>query len=311
MQTRGQAFLVAILVSWTGAGHALAQSPAGGLIATEDGGASGYLHSLERSRFVTGASTEADQRSVEEHGFSKVIGPAGVFATNLRNGLTIAVRSGSAGKGEATSAWDEESSEELMSPDEHNERVVDYFVTAGIPRDQVGGVHANTYLSASGSFDDPMPPAPKIDGYASILERELDGKFSVVDSVAWARMDNRGQVIGEWVYWPAIPATVLGDARRLDEAISGARRDQYLDRLPTGLPPGNIVIRHSSATDEGPFEVFASYDVVQSLVVPSTASAQNMSMIPRTVTVVRHFDVDGEERRLPAERLSLGAPATK
>ena len=90
-----------------------------------------------------------------------------------------------------------------------------------------------------------MGAAPtKVDGYASILERKIE-KYAVVDSVAWARMDDQGKVHSEWSNWPAISAKVLADARRLEEQVASGKTE-FLAGLPAGLPPGKVVIRHSS-----------------------------------------------------------------
>jgi hypothetical protein len=306
MQRHLRTVCFAILASAAVAGSTIAQDTPAGLIATDQGGASGYQHGLERSQFITGGATEAELRRVEENGFLKVVGPNGVFATNRRNGLVIAVRGASGNKGEPIAGLDEAKEEYLLDPDKHNEQVKNYLLAAGVPKDQIGGVHATTSLSWSGSLKDLRSARPKIDGYATVLERIIDNKYRVVDSVAWARMNKQGEVVGEWLYWPAIPANVLADARRIEEYTRSSGKNAFLARLPAGLPPGNIVIRHSSATSEAPFEVFASYDVVERKPSSAAASMGNMSIAPPGVAVVRHFDVDGMERRLPSEKLNTG-----
>lgn len=219
----------------------------------------------------------------------------------------MAGQTGGADKGEAKAGDVETKAGYVMDPDKHNQQVVDYFLAAGVPKDQIGGVHATTYLSSSGSLKDPRPAPPKIDGYASVLERKID-KYPVVDSVGWARMTDQGRVVSEWVYWPAIPAKALTDARRLDELATNSGKTDFLARLPAGLPSGKVVIRHSSAVAEGPFEVFASYDVLERRTSSMTAGEENPSDAHQLVSVVvRHFDVDGVERRLPQERRNLGA----
>jgi hypothetical protein len=303
MRLRRHALHVGIVVSLACAGPAIAQSPSEGLIKADDGGAPGYQHSLERSRFVTGPPG-MELRRLKEHGFDKLVGPDGTFATDQRNGLVVAIQGGGVNKGEATADATAKPAY-VMDPNRHNEQVVAYFVAAGVPRDQVGGVHANTYLSSSGSMQDERPAPPKVDGYASILERKV-GNFAVVDSVAWARMDEQGKVTTEWVYWPAIPAKVLADATRLAELVN-AGRTEYLVRLPAGLPAGKVVIRHSSATADGPFEAYASYDVVERKESVLPMRDTNQATGPVVSVVVRHFDVDGAELRLPQERRSMGA----
>jgi hypothetical protein len=121
----------------------------------------------------------------------------------------------------------------VLDPDDHNRRVVDYFVRAGLPRDQVAVVHANTYLSASGPTSKATSIEPRVDGYATIVSRQAGG-FDVVDSVAWARIDGKGRVLAEWVYWPAIPAKVVDDARKLNEMLNGAARGDFPLEDPVG-----------------------------------------------------------------------------
>jgi hypothetical protein len=304
MRRNGDRLHVAIMLLIACVGPASAQSPLenspSGLITSDDGGAFGYQHNMERSRFVTG-SQAADTRRLDENGFSKVVGPKGVFAVDLRNGMAMAVRSGGANKDEPRA---DDAVSFSMDPDKHNEQVVDYFVTAGIPRDQVGGVHANTYLSASGTASDGRPPVVKVDGYASIVERRIEN-FAVVDSVAWARMDEQGGVVSERVYWPAIPAQVLRDAKRLEEQTTSGKTE-FLPRLSADLPPGKVVIRHSSATEEGPFEVYASYDVLERKKYIQPARDRDQAEAPVVSVTVRHFGVDGTEIRLPQERRSAG-----
>jgi hypothetical protein len=259
---------------------------------------------LERSRFVLGPRA-AELRRLEEHGFSKVVGPDGVFATDLHSGLVVAVQSAGSDKDDAKAGHVEAKTEYVMDPGKHNQQVIDYFLAAGVPKDQIGGVHATTSLSSSGSLKDTRPAPLKVDGYTSVLERKID-KYPVVDSVAWARMTGRGTVVGEWVYWPAIPAKALADARRLEELTGSSGKADFLAHLPAGLPPGRVVIRHSSAVAGGPFEVFASYDIVERRTSSETTGGGNPSGAPRVTSVVRHFDVDGVERRLPQERRNMG-----
>ncbi len=144
-------------------------------------------------------------------------------------------------------------------------------------------------------------------GYQSVRERRIED-VPVVDSVAWARVNEQGQVGGEWVYWPAIPPEVIADARRLKEQLSrDSAKGAFLARLPVNVQAGQVVIRHSSAIATGPFEAFASYDVVERRLAPEPATRERSIDTSRAASVVRHFDVDGNERTLPHERRNLGA----
>jgi hypothetical protein len=281
-----------------------ARSLPAGPIQTEPGGASGYQHGWERSRFGSESARGKPSR-VEENGFSKVVTADGVFAVQLRNGLAIGVSGGGTDKGGKASGTPATADRNVMDPDKHNDRVLDYFLAAGVPRAQVGAVHATTYLSSTGSASEAHPAPPQVDGYASILERVVEG-HAVVDSVAWARMSDQGRVLSEWVYWPAIPARALAEARRLDEVLKDPERASYMARLPAGLPKGKVVIRHSSGTVDAPFEAFASYDVVDRKVLSEGVDGREQER--QTVSVVvRHFDVEGNERRLPQEERHLSA----
>ena len=255
----------------------------------------GYRHTVEKSRFFAGESV-ARTKVVEENGFTKYQGRNGVLAIDQKTGLALAVRSDGADKASRVPA-SAGASTAVLDPDEHNKRVVNYFVRAGLPRDQVGVVHANTYLSASGPTSKAASIEPRVDGYATIVSRKAGG-FDVVDSVAWARIDGKGQVLGEWVYWPPIPAKVVDDARRLNETLNGAGRSDFLSKIPSPQKTGKVVIRHASPFAGGGFEAFASYDVIVRNERPERAT---------TSVYVRHFDAEGREFRLPHEMRNVGA----
>ncbi|MGH8475181.1 MAG: hypothetical protein ACRER2_05325, partial [Methylococcales bacterium] len=202
-----------------------------------------------------------------------------------------------------------------LGADKHNQQVLDYFVAAGIPKDQIGGVYATTSLYASGGADESVVPAPqpKIAGWQSVLGRVING-VPVVDSLAWARMNDQGKVISEWLYWPAIPSKAMDEARQLSAKISQeGERAAFLSRLPHDLPPGKVVIRHSAASDLGPFEVFASYDVVERRMLSESIGPSSADGMIPAVSIVRHFDVKGNERKLAQEgrRLRGDLPAEK
>lgn len=187
----------------------------------------------------------------------------------------------------------------MRDPDKHNRMAVSYFVGGGLPRAQVGHVHANTYLSASGPADMPVAQMqPRVDGYASIVTRKVD-RFAVADSVAWVRFAENGRAISEWVYWPELPAKVVEDARRLNELVAGKGRADYIAKLPSIQKEGRVVIRHSSPFAAGQFEAYATYDVVE-----RNTSKDRQG---EGAAYVRHFTIDGREIRLPQERRDLGA----
>jgi hypothetical protein len=275
---------------------AIGPGRAAGPIPADEGGAAGYQHGIERSRAAIGGG----RRRVDEFGFAKIVGSDGTLAVDAANGAVVVIPNARTASTQAAVLYS-------GTPEAHNQQVLDYFVGAGIPAAQVGGVHATTSLAASGNEGEARAPRPTVVGYQSVLARQVDG-IPVIDSVAWARMSERGDVISEFVYWPAIPARVIADAKRLREQLG---RDQdrrtFLARLPAVLPAGHVVIRHSSATVAGPFEVFASYDVLERRGGPGPTAQGSVSAVARAATIVRHFDADGFERRLPQERRNVGS----
>jgi hypothetical protein len=271
------------------------QPPMAGPIRSDDGGAAGYQHGVDRSRVDFGA----DRQTVDERGFLKVVGATATFAVDAANGASAVISNAS------RMAAAEEETPRPLDPERHNQQVVDYFIAAGIPRDQVAGVDALTLLAARGETRSSQPPQPEVIGYQSALKRSVGG-VPVTDSVAWARITGRNEVLSEGVYWPALPPAAVAEAaefmRRLNDA---QQRQSFLANLPPGLPAGEVVIHHSSATTRGEFQAMATYDVAAPVYAPvpggARASEQPVSW------VVRHFDVQGREVRLSQEQPSPGA----
>lgn len=253
----------------------------------------GYRHTAEKSRFFAGENVARIER-ITENDLVKYRGAGGVLVTDEKTGLTMAAQSASQDK--AAPAVKQRKPAPPLDPDMHNRRVLDYFMQAGLPRDQVERAHANTYLSASGPTSKAISVQPRVDGYATIVSRKA-AQYRVVDSVAWARMDEKGRVVSEWVYWPAIPAGVVADAYRLNERVSGGERDAFLAKIASPQKTGQVVIRHSSPFADGEFKAFASYDVVE--------RTQSEGQRGAAVTI-RHFDVEGKELRLPQEMRNAG-----
>ena len=113
--------------------------PRPGPIELEPGGVAGYQHGLEKSRFITGGV----EKSVTEFGLVRWVGREGTFAMDLANGAVVAVANARS-PGMQKEVWFSKSA------DQHNQRVLGYFVGAGIPRAQIAGVEATTSLDASG-----------------------------------------------------------------------------------------------------------------------------------------------------------------
>lgn len=262
-----------------------------GTIPAPAGGAAGYQHGPEHTRVVVGDHRKTSER----YGYLRMVGDQGTVATNIANGSTFAAAAPASSGAHLPSFG--------SNYEDHDKFVKDYFVKLGLPAEQVGSVHAMTMLEAKGPSADVGRTVPRITAYYSALQRTVEG-IPVADSFAWARANSRGEVVQEGVYWPAIPAEVLKEAQQFRELLADPHRLQgFKTRLAVSGGEGAVVIRHSSATGGNAFESFASYDV--SLHVPST-SEQKTPAPGTTVTVVRHFDLNGTERFLPQEKLNLG-----
>ena len=225
-------------------------------------------------------------------------------ATNLRNGLFVATQNGGSDKDAASAPQQRmEKPQYPLGPDAHNDKVMEYFISAGIPRDQVGGIHANTYLSGGG-VGEFGAAARKIEGYASVLERVVGDKVPVAESMRGRVSTLKGS--------RSLSGSTGPQFRRRRSQTRGdstsrcrVRKEAYRGHLPAGLSNGTVVIHHSSAAEEGPFEALATYDVVDNL-GNAPAESEKASKAPGGGAVVRHFDADGVERRLSSERFNMG-----
>ena len=232
-------------------------------IRADDGGAAGYQHGLDRSRVDLGA----DPRTVDERGFLKVVGATATFAVDAANGAAATIPNAS------RLAAVEQGAPRPQDSGRHNQQAVDYFVAAGIPRDQVGGVDALTLLAAHGETRSSQQPQPEVIGYQSALKRSIGGVL-VADSVAWARLTDRSEVVSEGVYWPALPRAAIADAAEFVRRVNDEQqRQSFLANLPAGLPAGEVVIHHSPATARGEFQAVATYDVAAPVYAPVPAGA--------------------------------------
>jgi hypothetical protein len=250
-------------------------------VAIGPGDAPSYNHTVGVSRFRLGDS----RREMSDANWYKVVGSDGVFATDPYTGAVRANPNGDAPAAHTPAL--------TANPDEHNARVLAYFRGAGLPMDQVGGAHVTTIMKVEGSADAVSHgQRPTFVAYTTIVERTIEG-IRVPDSFAWARFNARDEVVAEAVYWPAIPAAAITDAKALrDQLADPARSTAY--RAQLGVPEasakgGMVTIRHPGATSRGAFEAFAGYDV-------HVPYGDRMNGRGRTV----HFDASGRVRELPA-----------
>src|SRR5262249_37684336 len=91
----------------------------------------GFIHAANKSKFRLGANPAPTL----EFGLCKLVGSEGVFATVPETGWVLAIPNA-----RAPSTLTDPLT---RSPEVHNQTVVDYFIGAGLPADQVGGVTAH------------------------------------------------------------------------------------------------------------------------------------------------------------------------
>jgi len=276
--------------------------PTAGTIPATDGGASGYQHGFEGSLQVLGSGP----RSVFQYGYVKRIGDQGTIAIRMSNGSafglananTPSLQAGPYGK----------------KPEEHDQFVKEYFIRSGIPADQIARMRTMTQLDASGPISEGRKAKPSVAAYYSVLERGVDG-IDVPDSFAWARVTADGKVVAEGVYWPAISGSVVTAARRFREQMSDKQRLAAFAARVRASNEGHVVIRHSSAFVDSPFESFASFDVTVVAQATSGTAVGASNEAARTETtpassrqsVIHHYDESGTERLLPQEKRSVAS----
>jgi hypothetical protein len=232
----------------------------------------GFVHTANNSRFRVGANPT----SKLEYGISKLVGSEGVFGTVPETGWVLATPNARAPSTLAEPL--------TRSPDVHNKTVLDYFVGAGLPADQIGLVNAHATVKGSGVGSVDMSNG-EFAGYTSVLSRTVAG-IPVPDSFAWARFNVKGESVEEQVYWPAIPGNVIQEAKRFQAIVSDpVQYAALLSKVPASLSSGRVVIRHSPGTEKSAFQAVASYDVLQ----------------PGEMGGVRHFDSTGAEFNLANE----------
>lgn len=242
----------------------------------------GYVHEFSRSKFRLGKIVGY----VSEFGMSKTVGEEGVFAIDERNGSALGVPNGDApalAKKPLT-----------LSAEDHNNRVVAYFEDAGIPKEQVSGVHVTTSMrGVAHQIDDGVEPGPntekgELEGFQSVLERSVEG-IPVPDSFAWARFDEDDEVVWENVHWPPISSDVVRAAHAFQTALANPQAvDAFVSAagLPVDTVP-RVVIRHSTFAVEGPVTAMASVDAYVS--------------VPLGKSRIDHFDLSGRTLALPPD----------
>lgn len=263
-----------------------------GTIVRTQGDTPGYQHGVDRSKFVAGQTVR--QRFAD--GYVRWEGDNGVFAVNPVSGAAVGTLTS------ARLAATEAAGTAPPSAEKHALMVRDYFLNAGVPADQIAGVDDLTLLAERGEVRSKERAQPVIIGYISALRRQI-GEVPVPDSVAWARIDERGVVLGEGVHWPAIPKRTIEDARELRAlAADPARLRTVMTALPAEATDGKVAIRHTHAASRSAPIAVAVY-VVQFM--PPGDDPRGVAKAP----VELNFDRQGKRVVLPSER-EPAAPET-
>ena len=237
----------------------------------------GYMHQLSRSKFPL-----VPEKDVSEFGFHKTVGPTGTFAVRASNGSVLAILNADAS---ALSVGPLP-----VSAADHNARVRDYFVAAGIPREQIGSVSAHAEMLGTG---DPVAPTQGAEflGYTSVLNRVLEG-IPIVDSTAVASFNKNGDVVYESVHWPSIPFSAIEDAKSIDAMLADSpRASAWRQKLPSSVREqhGTVVVRHTHSSSDAPFKAIAAWAVLDG-------------------QAARHFGIQGDELTLPGQEPARYVP---
>ena len=198
----------------------------------------GYQHDIQHSKFNLGAIvTERD-----EFGMHKLVGTDGVFATRS-SGLVTALSNGDS---------PEQAGTPIGNNAAHNDAVKAYFISAGLPENQISLVQDFEVVGAPVTPGEHGPIHGQVAYRYSMVKRQIQG-IQVPDSFAWARMNADYVVVEEQIYWPSIPQTVLDDALAFSAALQGPTGALFQAKLPIHQSQTGVVIRHSPGEWEQSF----------------------------------------------------------
>jgi|SRR5579872_690825 len=182
-----------------------------------------YRQTLSASRFDLGRVIGTSATD----GVVRTIGTKGTFSVVSSTGYVAA-------------SWNADYPDCALAPRDNESQTVSYFRDAGLPSEQEG-----TIATHSGDASN-----------TTVIGRQVAG-VPVLDSFAYASMECSGASSNEGVYWPYIPDSVVADAVSLSRL---SETSQYLVKLPVGVGPGRVVIRHAAGPSQS-FWVYAAYEV--------------------------------------------------
>jgi len=196
-----------------------------------------YVHTYEHSRFYIGNMiSERD-----EFGMHKTIGDVGTFAVELVSKAAVGTRDDPF-PDPVTGVYPGDA-------DAQNAAVRSYFVSAGLPEDQVLSISANGTEAMEGGIT--------VAGWYSYLHRGYGG-VPIDNSMATAAFDASKRGASEQVYWPEIPVDVLEQVRAFQDMLADpVQKADYIQKLPASARTAELVIRHTSWFWQGTFEARA------------------------------------------------------
>jgi len=244
----------------------LAATPTGGADASAGGVLPGYVHTLAASKFKIGGAATLE---VNIPTLQRWRGPLGAFAVDPTTGSSRGSLDATASRGPY-----------ILDAASQGAMVKDYFVTAGLPEDQVAGVGATYETRGGGKMGQPVSQS-----------------LQLYESYAAARMTTAGDVDWEAVFWPPIDMGVVNAAVTLaNQMADSVQHGAFVAKLPGGVVRDlGVVIHHTMPALHSAPVAFVSYDVT---IGPDTTAAE------------RHFDSNGVEFRLAQEQ-STAAVARK
>lgn len=232
-----------------------------------------YRHLPTMSRF----SLDTEAPKVVTRGWERIVSSHGVFATSLVNGSVIALPNADA------PALTVAALSNLATV--HNNRVLQYFMAAGLPTQEISGTHVTTQIKQSGTALQGEVGRPTFVSYTTHIDRSVSG-IPVLSSRAWATFNANDEVVAEEVFWPAIPADVVAKAKALQTAWSDPSLMRSLRQRMTAQTPetpstgGQVAIIHTPAT--------------YSAAVTSAAVVEIMGAAP--MPRMLHFDINGDRK---------------
>jgi len=151
-----------------------------------------------------------------------------------------------------------------QSAEHHHSHVVHYFQTSGLPIEQRGDVQVVTLMTQAGRVADAQLghyPRPTLIGYTSVIGRVLSG-IPVADSHAWARFNERDEVVAEEVWWPELPKDLISEVDRFKTILRDSLAE-YRNRLPQDIDGslGSLAIHHPMPTG-AEWYVKVTFDVI-------------------------------------------------